>query len=356
MTSMPPADRQERVRLRGVALFAGKLAVAAGAIAWLHSRGLLDFGVLADVPRSSATFLLLLGGCASMAVALGLLAWRMQLLLRFSRFDVGVRPAVLITFVAYFFGTLLPGMVGADAIRAAYFCSRVAERRMDVVTTILFDRVIGLYSLLLLGSLALVGAWLGGIWREGFAFLMVAPLALALATGGALLFACLPGSAIGDGLRRRLPWHLKTLVGGTRSLLRSPPLLAAAIGISLLSHLFMVCSFVVIAVLIADSLPVFLHFAISPLAVVLNSVPISPGGLGLTEGAFAYLFQVAGSSNGALIGLLGRIVQYAAFVVGGLISVLLLLWRDEAIESLHDAAPAFGRSVAGAPRDGIPDQ
>jgi len=289
-----------------------------------------------------------------MAVALGLLAWRLQLLLRFGRFDVGLKPAVLVTFVAYFFGTLLPGMVGTDAIRVAYFCSRVAERRMDVVTLILFDRVIGLYSLLLLGSLALAGAWLGGTWRAGLAFLIVAPLSLVLTTGGALVFAHLPPTAIGASLQRRLPWHLKTLLSGTRSLLKNPPLLAATIGISLLSHIFMILTFVAIALMIGDPLPVFLHFALSPLAVTLNAVPISPGGLGLTEGAFAYLFQVAGTSNGALIGLLGRLLQYSAFVGGGLLSLLLLRWRGEPFSSLTGDAPALASDTLDASTDGVP--
>lgn len=344
MPDVAPMHRRLRWSWTGGLVLLVKLAIAAAAMAWLYSRDLLDLAVLDDVSHSSATYLLLLAGAASMALAVFLLALRLRMLLLFARFDVGVAPATLITFVGFFFGALLPGSVGADAIRVTYFCGRVAERRMDVVTAILFDRVIGLFALLLLASLALAVAWLADVWRDGFAILITAPTLLGLTAIAALLFARSSGRVLPAALRKRVPWRLATFLEGSRSLLRNGRLLAATLAISLVSHALMVVSFVVIAVVITDSLAVVLHFVISPLAVTLNSVPISPGGLGITEGAFAYLFMLSGSDNGALIGLLGRLLQYSVYAVGGSVSLLFLRWRGDPFTSLRsdDSAPRAG--------------
>jgi uncharacterized membrane protein YbhN (UPF0104 family)/SAM-dependent methyltransferase len=350
MFDQSPTTSEQRFSWRRTTLFMGKLAVAAGAVAWLYSRGLLDFAVLAEVPRSARTWLFLCGGCVSMFFAVGLLAFRLRILLLFHRFDVGIGPTTLITFIAYFFGALLPGMVGADAVRATFLCSRVAERRMDVVTLILFDRVVGLYSLLLLGSLALAGAFLGGIWQEGFAVLLLAPALVGLTTVGALFLAFVPGGRGSEWFLKIMGWRLRMFVAGTRALLRSWPVLIATVAVSLISHGFMVLSFVAVAVVITDPLPVFLHFVISPLAVTLNAVPISPGGLGLTEGAFSYLFHLAGSGNGALIGLLGRLLQYAAFAIGGAISLLLIRWRGEPFASITCDEPSLKNGMTAGGR------
>ena len=60
----------------------------------------------------------------------------------------------------------------------------------------------------------------------------------------------------------------------------------------------------------------FDHAVLNPIAVTMNAVPVTPGGLGVTEGAFAYLAQAAGSDNGALIALISRMIQYAVFLPG----------------------------------------
>ena len=43
---------------------------------------------------------------------------------------------------------------------------------------------------------------------------------------------------------------------------------------------------------------------------VMNVIPITPGGVGVTESAFSYLYDAAGCAMGATIGILGRTIQY----------------------------------------------
>jgi uncharacterized membrane protein YbhN (UPF0104 family) len=64
------------------------------------------------------------------------------------------------------------------------------------------------------------------------------------------------------------------------------------------------------------------QYLLNPLAMTLNVVPITPGGVGVAESAFSYLYEAAGCAAGATVGIVGRIIQYAAYVMAGLPSFL----------------------------------
>ena len=82
--------------------------------------------------------------------------------------------------------------------------------------------------------------------------------------------------------------------------------------------------FVIMGILIQDTLPVLAHFIINPIALLLNGIPLTPGGLGITESAFAYLYQAADSQNGAVISLLGRLNQYLVYAIIGIPALFLV--------------------------------
>ena len=93
-----------------------------------------------------------------------------------------------------------------------------------------------------------------------------------------------------------------------------PRILISVLVLSVVGHALIVGTFACCAVAIHDTLPLAHHFVLDPLAMMLNAVPISPGGLGLAEGAFAFLFAGAGSPNGAIIGLMGRMLLYTVSI------------------------------------------
>ena len=94
--------------------------------------------------------------------------------------------------------------------------------------------------------------------------------------------------------------------------------------ITLVSHSITIVNFVIIGILINDNLPILAHFILNPIALFFNSVPVTPGGLGITESVFAYLYESANSNNGALISLLGRLNTYCVYIVIGLPAFFLV--------------------------------
>jgi uncharacterized membrane protein YbhN (UPF0104 family) len=63
---------------------------------------------------------------------------------------------------------------------------------------------------------------------------------------------------------------------------------------------------------------------LNPLAMAMNAIAVTPGGIGLAEGAFSFLFEMVGSPNGGMVGLLGRIIQYGVFAAGGAVAILVM--------------------------------
>ena len=65
--------------------------------------------------------------------------------------------------------------------------------------------------------------------------------------------------------------------------------------------------------------------AVSPLGLLTNAIPLSPGGLGVGEKSFDVLYKAVGGSNGAGSFLTTRIFLYCPAVFGGLCAAFLLL-------------------------------
>jgi uncharacterized membrane protein YbhN (UPF0104 family) len=105
---------------------------------------------------------------------------------------------------------------------------------------------------------------------------------------------------------------------------RRPALLAGCIGLSLVNHALVCGTFLIAAALLGGvAISTLQQFLLNPLAMVINVIPITPGGVGVTESAFSYLYAAAGSPLGATLGILGRSIQYLAFAVVGFPALIL---------------------------------
>jgi glycosyltransferase 2 family protein len=323
-----PSDQPSRTGRHLFALSI-KIAIAAALLYWLVQSNRLDLRALShieDVPHAGVLITL-----AALGVFLGqlLLALRLLLLLKVVDVNVSYARVVGITLVGSFFGCVLPGLVGGDVVKAVYLCSDAVGRRANAVGAVIADRALGFYSLFLLGAVAWVMAWYtGSIPGDDRVFWAAPGAALAITVG--LVLIGLPGyqtwrlSAV---IWSRIPSKLQNLLRTLHCCLSRPGLLTVAVVLSLANHALVVATYLAAAVLLGDTVPLPVQFVLSPLAMAMNLVAVTPGGIGLTEGAFSFLYQSAGSLNGATIGLLGRIVQYISFAVAGLIALLRVRLR-----------------------------
>lgn len=305
-------------------LFALKFAIAFGLLYWLYAQNLLDLASLAELRFDAKSMGLFLVAVSLVIGAIVLLAFRLILLLGPYGLVISFKRALALSMMGALFGAVLPGLVAGDVIKAAYLFRDAVGYRTRVVATVIIDRIVGLYALFLLSAIASLAAWMTNSFPGSPQVLLVGPCMTLVATvGGLLVF----GITVFDVpiLRRfmcRMPEKIQNLMAALVQYWNHPSHLLGAIGISMLSHAMIVGTFILAAMLLRDTLPLYTHFVVDPMAMTLNVVPLTPGGLGVTEGGFSYLFAMLGSPNGSLVALLGRFVQYVVFVMGGSIALV----------------------------------
>jgi uncharacterized protein (TIRG00374 family) len=310
--------------MRRLAVFVAKLALAALLVWWLVRSGRLNTDLLVSIGIRLPTVSLMLAGAVCVFLGQLLLAVRLRLLLMRQAICLSYARALGLTLIGSFFGAILPGLVSGDAVKTFYLFGDAAGGRSRAVAAVLIDRILGLYSLCLLGSLALAAAALTGTIPTTNPILWSAPLAVLCVTALLALLAWrgLDAVPIVAWLSSRAPDLLQRLTGAFRLYLSYPRLLAASVALSLINHALVIMTFLFAGILLKDSVSPHQQFIVNPLAMVLNVIPLTPGGIGITEGAFSFLYDAIGSSNGAAVGLLGRVMQYVAFALAGIAPLL----------------------------------
>jgi uncharacterized membrane protein YbhN (UPF0104 family) len=287
---------------RGRLVWGAKVAVAAGLLAWLVLSGRLDVARLFRVGPSWA----LLGLVALTAGSMALPAWRWQLLLKAQGLHEPFWRVLRLTWVGYFANLVLPGAAGGDVAKGYFMLRLRPEARVRALSTVLADRLLGVYSLLLLGG-ASVGwlAWQGSLPPAVGAMAGATLLLLAGTTAGAVALWVRP-------LRRLVLAVLPRRWG--QAWTESFELYHARTGwlfvcllISVLSNALVVLSLGSAAACVGDSVPPGALFLAGPLVVLANCLPISPGGVGVAEAAAEALFGAFGVAGGAGMMLLVRI-------------------------------------------------
>jgi uncharacterized membrane protein YbhN (UPF0104 family) len=288
---------------RGWIAWIAKAGVAVGLLVWLVLSDRLDFIRLIRVGPSWSMATLVAFALASMVLP----AWRWQLLLKAQGLSEPFGRILRLTWVGYFALLVLPGTAGGDVAKSYLLLRLQPEARVRAVSTVLADRVVGVYALLLLGGMS-VGwlAWQGGMPPAvgAMAGVMLA-LLLGATLGGAVLwirrcrqvvFAVLPRAwaeawtQSADLYQARIGWLLAALVS------------------SLLSSTLFVLALGSAAGCIGDNVSLSALFLAGPLVVLANCLPISPGGIGVGEAASEALFGAFGVSGGAEMMMLLRIV------------------------------------------------
>ncbi len=311
-----------------------KIALAAGLLIWLVQGGKLDFGRLLTVPLSPELGVLigmLLGSLALPAV-------RWWWLLRIQGLRESFGRVVLLTWIGYFTALLLPGAAGGDVAKGYLIVRRRKQARARALSTVLADRLLGVYSLLILGSFAI-----GWVWARG----EMSPLVLAMAGGTlSLLLGLTLGSALlGWGsvrglLLQALPPSWREAWDESIALyLRNKVGLAGCFLLSVASNAMVVASFILAGGVLDRGVPLGGTFLAGPLVVLANCLPLSPGGIGVAEAAADGLFGAFNVPSGAELMVLVRVCT-AALALPGVFGFLRPAFNSAS--STASPAPAEG--------------
>ncbi|MBF0400834.1 MAG: flippase-like domain-containing protein [Magnetococcales bacterium] len=277
-----------------------KAVVAVGMLWWLLQQGALDFGVL----WQGGLHLPLLGLgllCNLAMISLGALRW--QLLLGGQGIHWPFAWVHRMIYLTVCFNLLAPGSVGGDALRMGYVVRRCqGAQNGAAILTILVDRLTGLYALFVIALLAALGNLepLLALWPTQILLLSLALVVVGLPLLLVLLFwgiERIPGvrerlESPGSPPDRWLAVALDQTALAIRLFRRAKVRLIAAVGVSMLAQAIEIIALLLIAQglgLLSGSASHF--FVAAPVAWVANLLPISPGGLGVGEAAFAQVCQ-----------------------------------------------------------------
>lgn len=283
------------------------------------------------------------------------------LLITFVRWFVLVRAvdlpfrlfdALRLGFLGYFFNTFLPGSVGGDAVKA-WFLAKGQNRRTVAVATVIMDRAIALWALVWFVALLGAAFWAGGLLvGEGAdqcrRIVQMAWIIVGTSLTAWLLLGLLPNHRA-ERFAGRLS-HLPKVGHAAAEFWRAVWMYrcrqASVFGVLALSwigHVGFVFLFYFSARALWDAgsgqqIPTLTqHFLIVPIGLVINALPLFPGGAGIGELGFGKLYEWLGCSEAS--GVLGSLVQRVLTWTQGLVSYI-------AYRSMGTALPRAGEPEA----------
>lgn len=271
-----------------------KLLISAALIGALFYYDVITLKALAttfrDWPMALAAFAVLLVGYA-------LSALRWYAILHAIGIRVRLRPCAEIFAMGTFANTFLPGGTGGDLVRAVYIARHVQTDRAGGVLSVLADRAMGLLGVL--GTAVILGLASSEHVIESpltrmLYFLLVGGFA-AITLGLVIVLLVLPPARVAKissliGSRtviHRLFLRVFQVIGQFRN---NPAALLLSIVLSILITLTIVAAVILLASGFRAGGLNALDFANATVfALVANIVPITPGGIGVAEGVFAFL-------------------------------------------------------------------
>jgi uncharacterized protein (TIRG00374 family) len=321
-----------------------RVAIACGLLTYLAKSGLIDARALS---RPFTAWPVALIAVALILIDVSLMALRFSMLFRPLGLAIPLAKSFQLTLVSFFFAQFLPGAASGDLARLYYVGKENKDRRPEIMAVSLFDPAIGMFSLLVMPLL--FAPMFSRFIRSAPALrdlLFTSALLAAIILAGFLSCVFLPSfmerlARAAFGFRPWKDWPAQVIrtIASYRHHLRT---VVAAFVVSIVAN-FLLLIVMVLAVYVLDPAGRDLRMVlIVPLGFVANSLPFTPGGLGVGETAFNALFSAAGLTGGAEALLCWRV--WTALV--RLLGLVFYLRGIERVFGRHASAASQAAPVA----------
>ena len=306
-------------KLKSFAVSVSKYLIAVGLISWLVGSGKLNFQLLRDIASPSNVILLFSLGAINILIAS--LRWRM--LLRDHVQNYPVLKIFKLSCVGLFFNFAMPGGVGGDVIKGYYLVQENKQKMTQTIISVLMDRLVGLYCMVLMGALAmlidlshvevdqdlkLIFTSMITIWVVFTVFLLIS-FSNRLQQKVSLLLQKIEGHKIGA--------ILKKIYSAIFEYSKSKKTVIKAVMLTLIAQMLAILIFYIIGeTLMPGKLPLSIYFIAAPIGFIITALPITPGGVGVGQAAFYYLFNLYHEGAGPVGVTAVTTLQLIQFVFG----------------------------------------
>lgn len=342
---------------RRVAVGLAKMGIAVAILTFLIYRLRCEgvFTRLIDEPKHWDRLAL-----AQVLVLFGIsLNWvRWQVLVRALKLDFSFRDAFRLGALGHLLSQVSLGSVGGDLFKAMVVAREHPGKRTEAVASVIIDRVVGLYAMLLVATAGTIAAGEAAPLTaelKTLTTLVVTLAAIGTVGIGLLMTPALTGPHVRNQLHKipLVGQTLARLFGAADAYRHERRYLFAAIAIACCTHV----SLVLAIWLIGQGLPVAAPtlaatFLIGPLSLCAGAIPLTPAGLGTFEAAMNQLYAAVGSrvGDGLLVAICYRAMTYVVAGIGAAYYVTarkkvreVLVEAEAEADAAEDAAEDAGR-------------
>lgn len=298
-----------------------KIGFAVGVIYWLVSSGAINLSVFKLFLSPEKLIPSLLG--VLVGFLLGTERWRQLLLVQNIRSSF--YNCFQLNMVGQFFNYVVPGGVGGDVVKAFYVVKENPSKKMGAGISVLLDRVLGLYAMMILCNVFMFLDWERVQTNNELKLVSKSLVLIFLAfTIGLIL-------AFSDRFRK-LGWQkffksnrlgkfqrfgekLIHAYESVHSYGKSLKIVFIVILLSLLAQIAAIFTFIFVGWVSGFDVPWMAYFFVVPLGFMVTAVPVSPAGVGVGQMAFYFLFNMYLGQKSQVGPTLITVIQILNFIL-----------------------------------------
>jgi len=271
-------------------------------------------------------------GILCFLVSVAVISLRLKLLLSTQDINMGGFYLIKLSLMSYFFSSFLPTSAGGDFVKAFYI-AKSSGRTLESYTTVFIDRFIGMFTIFLLGSAALLG--LGGFAKYSFRWLLPALLGISI-----IFFLFIVNKKAAKGLSRffihMAPERLNRILSKTYNAMHMiknhKEKIVIALFLSILGQVVCFAAIYFFARDLGSSISLKLALLVMSIATVLSMMP-SIYGVGPREMSIVFILgPIIGEDKGLLIAFLWLCLLLTMSLLGGITYALFGKYKIDVAE------------------------
>jgi uncharacterized protein (TIRG00374 family) len=276
---------------------------------------------------------------------------RWQVILKVHGLAMPLLRTTEISLIAHFFNSFLLGSVGGDLLKAYYVARETHHKKTEAVVTVLADRVVGLFSMLLLACILIIPNLTLLFSTPRLKTVVWLILAMTLACAGFIVVSfwggvskTIPQARV---LLRKLPKGemIERAIDAFREFGRDRTFFLRVLPVALCANVICILHFLALLRGFHLSVPIIPLSAIVLIVTCISTLPITPSGLGVRENLYVWMLAVPGLNIPPAEALLVSLVGYGTSLfwsaIGGF--VYLLQREKEHLEEIATEAAAPSR-------------
>lgn len=272
-----------------------------------------------------------------------LTGYRWQTLLTAHQIRIPLSLLINSLFVGQFFNSFLPSMIGGDTVRA-YDTVTYSGQRTEAITTVVVDRLVGVFALALLGIVAFCLGLFISQEMSIFAWFVIGMMVLATAAL-ALLFSSQVGHLLKHLLERlrlaKLSNKLNRIYETLATMKEQKGKLLVALFLSLALQVNVIFFYAFVGFALGLDVSLLYYFVIIPIVLVVTQVPMTINGLGLREGIYVFLLGMIGVAPHSALAF--SLVAFGLMLSQGIIGGFLFGLRAVNLTTLRTSVVAGGK-------------